>query len=223
MKPCVIRSVFGLSLALVSGVLADDPGERVTDPFPLRQGPEYETFPDPAGRLAAMKEPSVMAPLKKGVDRVFRMMVMPAFDEQVVVRVVQRGDRVEVSTVGLTLDTDYNPREVLHRKSWILEGAEKKAVLSLLEKKEAWQQMNAQEKMLMQIIICLDGTEFLYEIHDRDGYRLIELTNPDLLAGFSKDRIREVGLNPEKIRDFSVQIQAIRTLIEMVEAKLKNQ
>jgi hypothetical protein len=45
-----------------------------------------------------------------------------------------------------------------------------------------------------------DGSTWIFEVHDKDGYRMIDIPNPDALA--KMEDLKGLGGDPSKPRDY---------------------
>ncbi len=188
--------------------------EEKSDDSLAQEDDTFKVFPDPAGQeyfpkgealfytkyLAAMKEPSVKAPLKKGVERVLRFTYLRSFHDPLVIRVVQKGEILTTRAVKLKMEPGYKPGKILYDKTWILKEANSKLVRSLLRQKDFWKPLNAAEQ---EINIGLDGSQWIFEVHDKTGYRIISVWSPEA-STFTDKELKEFGLDKTKLRDFMV-------------------
>jgi hypothetical protein len=171
--------------------LTDSAGQKY---FPESESLFYGKY------LAAMNEPSVMAPLKKEVEHVMRFTYLRTFDDPLVIRVVQKGDVFTARAVKLEMKRGYKPGKILHDKTWKLAEADKKLVLSLFKQKDFWKPLNATEQ---EVNMGLDGSSWIFEVHDKTGYRIIDVWSPES-STFSDKELKELGIDKSKVRDFMV-------------------
>lgn len=193
----------------------------------VKSGDEtFKVFPDPSGQeyfpkdkasyytryLSAMKEPSVKAPLKKGVERVIRFTYLRSFHDPLAVRIVDRGGALTATSIRLKMDREYRPVKILHDKTWTLNAGSSKSIRSLLAQKDFWKPLNADEEALASG--GSDGSRWIFEIHDKDGYRMLDIWTPDALAMPDKE-LEEAGLDPRKLRDFLIYKKTGNRILEI--------
>jgi hypothetical protein len=171
----------------------------------------FKVFPDPAGKeyfpkdrasyytkyLLAMKEPSVQTPPEKGVDRVFRFTYLRSFHDPLVVRISEAGEAVTVRAVRLQMNQQYQPVKIVHDKTWKLDEESRKAVKTLPEQEDFWAALSDAEQSVAQGM--MDGSTWVFEVHDKDGYRMIDIRSPDALA---KLELGILGKDSSKPRDY---------------------
>lgn len=162
-----------------------------------------QVIPDPSGKeyfpkgnasyytqyLSAMKEPSVKADLENGVERVIRFTYLRSFHDPLAVRITDIGGKLTVRAVRLKKDLEHRPVKVDHDKSWDLDGNSTKVILALFEQKDFWKPLNSIEKARGN---GKDGSNWIFEIHDKEGYRMIDIRNPGVVSP---------DLDPTKMRD----------------------
>lgn len=160
--------------------------------------------------LAAMKEPSVSTPLKKGVTRVYRFTCIRAYHDPLAVRIVQKGNTLTVRAIRLKLEKDHSLGKIVHDKTWELNDVNSKVVRPLLEQKDFWKPLTATEK-------TWNFNEFtdslwLFEVHDKEGYRMIDIGMPDDLP--TRDEFKENEIDPTQFRDFAGYLKTGNQLLE---------
>jgi hypothetical protein len=180
---------------------------------PVQEDETFKVFPDPAGKeyfpkdkasyytryLSAMKEPSVKAPLAEGVKRVFRFTYLRSFHGPLAVRVVEKDGVIVATAIQLQKDREHRPGKIHHQKTWNLDAESSKKVQALLAQNDFWKPLNESEQALSS---GLDGSQWIFEIHDKDGYRMLDIWSPD--ARMPAKELKELGLDPTKIRDFMI-------------------
>lgn len=193
-----------LSIAIPSLHAEDAPTEKGDAQKPTAQQDEtFKIFLDPSGKeyfpkdqasyfkeyLSAMAEPSVKADLEKGVERVFRLTILPSFDDPIAIRFVDTGENLTVRAVRLKMDMQYHPEKIVSDKTWKLDDEAKKATQELLAQKDFWKPLSPTEEALAQG--GLDGARWLFELHDKDGYRMIDVWSPAALAEMGAEGVRD--------------------------------
>ncbi|MEK7949993.1 hypothetical protein [Luteolibacter soli] len=193
-------------LSLITTHLHGEDAPAVKDDSQGQPAQEDETlkvFPDPSGKeyfpkgeasyytryLSAMAEPSVKADLEKGVERVFRFTYLRSFHDPIAVRFVDRGGIFTVRAVRMKMDREYRPVKIVDDRTWKLGAETAKAVQAALLQKEFWKPLNDIEMAVAQG--GLDGSRWIFEIHDKDGYRMIDIWTPNALAKSGADKIRD--------------------------------
>ena len=189
------------------------------DPFgsgePARKDDIFKVFPDPDGEhyfpegkasyytkyLSAMKEPSIKAPLADGISSVFRFTYLRSFHDPLVVRITENERELTATAIRLKMDRKYQPVKILHNESWTLDAKDSKSVRELLDQVDFWKPFNRSEEELAQG--GLDGSMWVFEIHDKDGYKMIDIWSPDSLI-IPEATLRKLGLDPAEIRDFLI-------------------
>lgn len=171
----------------------------------------FKVVADPAGKayfpegrasyytkeLLAMMEPSVLSPLEKGVERVFRFTYLRSFHDSLVVRITEAGGTTTIRAVQLERDLQYRPVRIAHDKTWKLDEEGRKAVKPLPEQKGFWTPISDIE--LAVALSFSDGSKWIFEVHDKNGYRMIDIQSPDRLA---KMELPGPEGDPTKPRDY---------------------
>ncbi|MEK7950081.1 hypothetical protein [Luteolibacter soli] len=192
----------------------------------------FEVVADPAGKayfpegrasyytkeLLAMKEPSVLSPLEKGVDRVFRFTCLRSFHDPLVVRITEAGGIVTARAVQLHRDESYRPVGIVHDKTWELDEKSKKAIAEIVPtRKDFWMPLSDAEETLSG----LDGSTWIFEVHDKEGYRMVDVWSPGVLSSMDMEEMKKMldgrGLDLSKIRDFRVYKRTGEKLLEIGE------
>ena len=211
------RFIFGgLLFGTCLGNEQDDPFKRNEIQKPeFEQDDTFKVFSDPNGKayfpeaeasfytryLSAMKEPSVMTPLKKGVNRVIRFTYLRSFHDPLVVRFTIKNNVTTVTAVKLQKDNHHRPVKILHNKTMVIDKETTKLVRALAIQKNFWKPLNAEEEDLLSG--GLDGAQWMFEIHDQNGYRKIDIWSPDVVTA-SDEKLKRFGVDPAKLRDFQV-------------------
>ncbi len=196
-----------LLILLVTGssLLGQDPFSEVE---PTKDD-TFKIFPDPNGKayfpkgresyytkyLAAMIEPSVVAPLTNGVQKVFRLTYLRSFHDPLVVRLTMRDGIFEMRAVQLERDREWRPVKIIHDETKKLNQEDSAALAQMLEKEDFWKEFTDGETLVMEMI--RDGSTWIFEMHDANGYKMVEVRSPQHLADIAKDGEIEVE------RDFS--------------------
>lgn len=211
-------------------VKGDPPADGDSDNPVVEEDATLKLVLDPAGKeyfprgrasyytddLAAMKEPSLQPPLGKGVERVLRFTFLPSFDDALVVRITEAGEKVVARAVRLKKDESERPVKVVYDKTWELDEKGKKALAGILPvPKDFWTPLSEFEEALGG----LDGEMWIFEIHDKDGYRMVDVWSPEVLATMDKEMVRnyikKAGGDIAKIRDFLVYETTGEKLLEI--------
>ncbi len=186
----------------------------------------FKVFPDPAGKeyfpkdkasyytryLSAMKEPSVNAPLAEGVARVFRFTYLRSFHDPLVVRIIDKGKDLTMTAIRLKMDREYRPVKVLHDETRALGPESTQTIRELIAQKDFGKPLNGTEEELASG--RLDGSRWIFEIRDKDGYRMLDIWTPEALAMPEKE-LKDAGLDPTKIRDFLIYKKTGNSLLEI--------
>lgn len=210
----------------------DDPfAKEGADKTVVQEDDTFKVIADPAGKsyfpegrasyytkyLSAMKEPSVLAPLDKGAERVFRFTYLRSFHDPLVVRITESGDTVTARAVRLEMNQQYEPVKIISDKTWKLEDERRKAVKALPDQKGFWTPLSPVEEAIA--LGGLDGSRWIFEVHDKDGYRMIDVWTPGALAGLEKDEVQrlagESGEDAAKFRDFLIYKKTGEKLLEI--------
>ncbi|MCW1921693.1 hypothetical protein OKA05_03955 [Luteolibacter arcticus] len=202
-----------------------------SDKVVVQEDDAFKVIADPAGKayfpegrasyytkyLSAMKEPSVLSPQEKGVERVFRFTYLRSFHDPLVVRITETGDTVTARAVRLEMDQQYQPVKIVSDRTWKLDGEGRKAVKALPEQKGFWTPLNLVEEAIASS--GLDGSKWVFEVHDKDGYRMIDVWTPEALVGMDKDVVDRVsgdlGKEPVTMRDFLIYKKTGEKLLEI--------
>jgi hypothetical protein len=185
--------------------LGDKPEETA-----VQEDDTFKVFPDPAGKeyfpkdrasyytryLSAMKEPSVKAPLAEGVAGVFRFTYLRSFHDPLVVRIVDKGEDLTMTAIRLKMDREYRPVKIIHDETWNLDPESTKTVRGLLTQKDFLKPLNGTEEALASG--GLDGSRWIFELHDKDGYRMLDIWSPDALA-MPEEELKQAGLDSKKM------------------------
>jgi hypothetical protein len=180
----------------------------------VQEDDTFKVFPDPTGKeyfskdkasyytryLSAMKEPSVKAPLAEGVKWVLRFTYLRSFHNPLAVRFVEKDGVITATAIQLKKDHEHRPGKIHHQKTWNLDAESSKKIQALLAQKDFWKPLNDSEQALSS---GLDGSRWIFELHDMDGYRMLDVWSPDAIAMPAKE-LKELGLDPTKIRDFTI-------------------
>lgn len=192
----------------------------------LREDDTFKVFPDPEGRgyfpkgkegyytkyLSVMKEPSVMAALSQGVTRVFRFTYLRSFHDPLVFRIVDKEGELMATSVRLRRDREMMTVKIDFQKTWSLQADVSRRISSLIVQKDFWKPLNKDEDKLASS--GLDGSRWIFEIHDKDGYRLINVWSPDAMVG-TENEMRNAGVDPSKIRNFRIYRETGCSLLEI--------
>lgn len=213
MKSLVLTLFCTLS---ISAVAQDDPIADITEEkTPFNDDDTFKIYPDPNGQeyfpkdkesyytryLAAMNEPSVKTPLQKGVEQVFRFTYLRSFHDPLVVRITSKGGVLSATSVRLEMDREYRPVKIQHDKTAVLDEASSQVIRALTEQKDFWRPLNATEETIASG--GTDGSRWIFEIHDKDGYRMIDIWSPDALT-ITEEEAKQYGLDRSNLRDFLV-------------------
>lgn len=205
----------------------DDPFTSGKSPPSVGQENDMlKVFPDAAGQdyfpkdkasfytryLSAMKEPSVKAPLPEGVEWVFRFTYLRSFHDPLAVRIVNNGGKLKVRAIRLKMDREYRPGNILSDREWILDSPSSQTIHGLLTQNEFWKPLNDTE---LKYAWGLDGSSWIFEIHDKDGYRLFDVWTPDALVTFTAKEFHERGDDPAQFRDFSIYKETGYKILEI--------
>lgn len=204
----IASMAFGQSLSPPDREVAGAPTEQEDDTFKVFPDPEgKEYFPKESASyytryLSTMKEPSVKSALEKGVVRVYRFTYLRSFHDPLVVRITDTGDKVTARAVRLKMDREYRPVKIIHDETWNLNDESAKTIKTLLEQKDFWTPLNATEKAVVSG--GCDGSRWIFEIHDKDGYRMIDIWSPDSFGKITDEQFKNAGIDRTKLRDFLV-------------------
>jgi hypothetical protein len=205
-------ALFFLPMIACSAFAEDDPlAKDEADKAVVQEDDSFKVIADPAGKayfpegrasyyteyLSAMKEPSVLSPLEKGVERVFRFTYLRSFHDPLVIRITEAGDTVTARAVRLEMDQQYQPVKIVSDKTWKLDEEGRKSVKPLPEQKGFWAPLSDAEQSVAQGM--MDGSTWVFEVHDKDGYRMIDIRSPDALA---KLELGNLGVDSSKPRDY---------------------
>jgi hypothetical protein len=201
-----------LPMIACSAFAEDDPlAKDGAEKADVQEDDTFKVIADPAGKayfpdgrasyytkyLSAMKEPSVLSPLEKGVERVFRFTYLRSFHDPLVVRITEAGDTFTAHAVRLEMDQQYRPVKIVQEKTWKLDEEARKTVKPLPEQEGFWTALSDAEQAVAQSI--LDGSTWIFEVHDKDGYRMIEIQSPD---AFAKLQLEDLGGTSSSPRDY---------------------
>ncbi|MES2706462.1 MAG: hypothetical protein V4726_07655 [Verrucomicrobiota bacterium] len=192
----------------------------------VEQDDTFKVFPDAAGKayfpenkesyytryLAAMKEPSLQPELPKGTDRIFRFTYLRSFHDPLVVRISDTDGVLMARAVRLKKNPDYRPGKILHDRTWTLDAESTKVFLKLRETKDFWKPLNPSEEALASG--GLDGSRWIFEMHDKDGYRMMNLWSPDVLNA-TDEQLKNAGIDGSKLRNFLVYKDAGNKILEI--------
>jgi hypothetical protein len=199
-----------------AAVQEDDSFKVIADPvgkgyFPEGRASFYTKY------LSAMKESSVLSPLEKGVERVFRFTYLRSFHDPLVVRITEAGGTSTARALRLKMDENYRPVGIVRDKTWKLDDESKKAVRTLPEQRDFWKPLSATEEMIASG--GLDGSRWIFEIHDKDGYRMIDVWSPEIMArsdkGGEQSASGDLKKDPDKMRDFLIYKKTGEKLLEL--------
>lgn len=218
MKQVATFLLLAMSLVYSQGVPELTSGEEEDDTF--------KVFPDPSGHayfqkgmesyytryFIAMKEPSVLAPLGEDVTRIFRFTLIPTFSDPLSVRVVESKGVLNSTSVKLKMDPGYRPGKILFNETQQLSKEQSKMIRSLLAEENFWKPLNEAEETLAAG--GLDGSRWIFEVHDNKGYRMLDIWSPEALKMSDKE-LEKLGLNPNKIRDFLIYREAGNKVLKM--------
>jgi hypothetical protein len=169
--------------------------------------------------LAALKEPSLRVKLDKGVQSKFRFMLLPSSSSPLVVRGEKVNGVYRVRSVRLIRDGNYKPVKITHDKAFSFRGREAKRLDAIFSKDGFWNSLNDDE---MKVAGGLDGSQWIFEIHDAKGYRMIDVWSPRAIAhSLAKenrknyDYIKAHNIDESNIRDFLVYQRVGEELLNM--------
>ncbi|MBL9156522.1 MAG: hypothetical protein JNJ70_03565 [Verrucomicrobiales bacterium] len=186
--------------------------------FPDPEGNEY--FPEGTGSyytryLSAMKEPSLQRDLEELEEFQFRFTYLRSFDDPLMVRISKVGNTLKLRSVILKMGDNYEPIGVTHDKTVNIGGDEAKDLLENLQQREFWKPLNDAERFCEG----LDGSRWVFEIRDKDGYRMVDPWSPD--SNVVHDDIdlpkllKDVGLKAEPVRDYVIYVDVGYGLLRM--------
>lgn len=171
----------------------------------------FKVFPDPSGKayfpegkasyytryLLAMKEPSVQADLPEGATFVLRFTLLQTFADNLVVRIYDRGGKIQARAVRQKKDNNYNPVRITDERTITLNRGLPEEVKKLIAKSEFWRTLNGDENGMAG----LDGAQWIFELRDKTGYHLLDLWAPDAPRR-SDEILKQAGFEPAQIRDY---------------------
>ncbi len=188
--------------------------------YPDAEGTEY--FPDGTASyytryLSALKELSLRRELKGEEEFLFRFTYLRSFDDPLVVSVTRIGDTLKIRAAILEMSDDYRPDGIVHDENLTFDVDDAKDVLAKINSDEFWQPLNDAERFCEG----LDGSRWIFEIHDETGYRMIAPWSP--ASNIVPDDVdlpkllREAGLKEEKVRDYKVYVEVGYELLRMAD------
>jgi hypothetical protein len=193
---------------------ADDTFKVFTDPagqeyFPKERASYYTRY------LSAMKEPSVQARLPEGTELVLRFTYLRSFDDPLAVRIWKTGGVFHARAVALKRPLDQEPLKITLDKDLKLEGNSTKDIESISGKDAFWRPWNSDEDILVSG--GLDGAQWIFEVHDARGYRMIDVWSPEALSAIKNDKegLKNAGVDPTKLRNFAIYNTADNLLLKM--------
>lgn len=180
----------------------------------------FKVFLDPNGKeyfskeeasyytryLAAMSETSLKAPLAVDVRKTFRLTYLRSFHDPLVIRLTMKDGTSELRAVRLKRDREYRPVEITHDELKRLDQKKSDDLLQLIEKEDLWENFTENEIALMES--GMDGSAWIFEKHDENGYKMIDVWSPQYIAEIVKDE----GFETEK--DFLIYFQVGVRLLE---------
>lgn len=211
--PLTILLITGSSILCqepFSGVeqIEDDTFKVIPDPkgnayFPKGRESYYTKY------LAAMSEPSVKTSLPNGVQKVFRLTYLRSFHDPLVVRLTMRDGIFEMRAVRLERDREWRPVKIIHDETKKLNQEDSAALAQMLEKEDLWKEFTDGETLVMEMIN--DGSTWIFEMHNANGYKMVEVRSPQHLADIAKDGEIEME------RDFSQYFHVGARLLKLGE------
>jgi hypothetical protein len=127
--------------------------------------------------LSAMKEPMLEKLAEKDrASAVYRFLWLPSFHDQISVRFVQADEGAVLHAVRLSLDGDYEPRNIVERKSAKLSHAHWERIASRLDKAKFW--TSPTEKRPPFGGITMDGDMLIIEGVKDGKYHVVRRGNP---------------------------------------------
>ncbi len=207
-------------------IAEDDPFEKEESEKAVQENNTFKIFPDPSGNeyfpkdkasyytryLSAMKEPSVKAKLEKNVDRVIRFTYLRSFHDPLVIRLTTKGDVYTGTATRLEKDEKHDPVKISFSKAWILAEKNTNITKNLFTQKDFWKPLNNVEKTFFSRV--KDGSQWIFEIHDKDGYRMIDVWCPDYV-NMPDDELKELGVDPTQFRNFLVYFKTGNQMLKL--------
>jgi hypothetical protein len=190
-----------------------------------------KVFPDPAGKeyfpkgkasyytryLAAMREPSLQRDLEGLEDFHFRFTYLRSFQDPLMVRGIKVGNTLKMRAVILKMGANSEPIGIAHDGTVSFAVDEAKNVLEELQKREFWKPLNDAEKFCEG----LDGSQWVFEFRDKNGYRMIDVWSPNLNVvpdGIDLPKLlKDAGLKVEEVRNYKVYVDVGYELLRMAD------
>lgn len=157
--------------------------------------------------LRAMDEPSIREMKVVKDEAILRFTYLRSFDDPVVVRLHHKDGKITLFCKVMTMTHEYELTELTRNQRREIKGDRWRRVYEASTVEGFWQPLTDTEKYLEG----LDGSTWVFEIIDSDGYRMIDPWSPQLEKipeGITMTRVKEVverhGLKFTPIRDFSI-------------------
>lgn len=185
----------------------------------------FRIIPDPSGKpyfpegkaswytryLSSMREPSLLADLPEGSSFALRFTLMPAFSDNLVVRIYDQNGKVSVRAVRQKKDENYHPAGITDDRTFNPgTSGLPEAVKEWFNSQEFWRPLNGQEEDLRGF----DGARWLFERRDPTGYYLMNLWSPDEPRE-SDEMLEGAGFDPSQIRRFDIYVTAGDQLLKL--------
>ena len=117
--------------------------------------------------------------------------------------------------VRLKMDNEYRLVKITYDKRFSFDGDSAKTIDRLLGKERFWEPLSLAEKYCEG----LDGSRWVFEIHDSDGYRMIDPWSPatnSIPKNIDLPKLlKEAGIKVSKLRDYKIYVDVGYKLLEM--------
>lgn len=194
MRIPILLVTFLLGVAVAQDVQSTDATDK--SPEEAAMDAAFKVYPDPKGQdyfpkgkesyytryLAAMKEPSVQAKLPDNSQMVFRFTYLRSFHNPIAIRITKQGSVFLARVVVLEKDRHHQPVKLSLDKEISFKDAAATTIASLIPQKNFWKPLTDGEEYAMRS--GTDGSSWIFEIHDSDGYRMIDVWSPGTLKKY---------------------------------------